>query len=163
LRYRIGRFPEDTRTGEDTLFNKRCVAAGLSVGFAPEAHVAHANPTGFRQYLRHQHAHGVGLAQCIFRHGFGQAAAAPPPSRRALAKRMLVRYPVVAWRGKLARIRANAPSKLPAFLALSPIVWAGLYATAYGAWRAASRELRAPAAESPDAVSSYLASATSGR
>jgi hypothetical protein len=98
LRYRIGRFPEDTRTGEDTLFNKRCVAAGLSVGFAPEAHVAHANPTGFRQYLRHQHAHGVGLAQCIFRHGFGQAAAAPPPSRRALA----------------------------------------------GAWRAASRELRAP-------------------
>jgi glycosyltransferase involved in cell wall biosynthesis len=139
---RLGSFPEDTRTGEDTLFNKRCMAAGATAAFAPEAHVAHRNLTGFRAFLRHQYTHGEGFAQCILRHDLEAPTGTVHATLRSLTYRMLVRYPAVAWFGKVRRLKRNAPARLPAFLALSPIIWAGLLATGLGAWEAGRRESR---------------------
>jgi glycosyltransferase involved in cell wall biosynthesis len=149
---RLGDFPEDTMTGEDTLFNSRCVKAGVPIGLQPHAQLAHRNLTGLRAYLRHQHAHGRGLLQCVERHGLPSSTG---PARQAVPLalwRMFLVYPTGRWWSALKRIARGRPEWATAYLALSPIVWAGLWATASGSWAEWRAQQRA--ASSSDAGTS---------
>lgn len=135
---RLGLFPEEALTGEDTVFNRRCQAAGLEVGFDPGIQLAHRNLTGLRPYLRHQYEHGKGLVRAFDRYGGELRPGAP---RRAsgpwqavaltLYRRML-RYPVSRWLSGLRLIARGRPRWLPGYLVLSPLVWAGIAAAALG-------------------------------
>jgi glycosyltransferase involved in cell wall biosynthesis len=147
---RLGGFAEDTITGEDTLFNQRCVAAGVGIVTDPRIRMAHRNITGFRAYLRHQHAHGRGLVQCRRHHG-RRGASLPAEFRWAF-----VRYPYVRWWNGLKRVVRGRGRALPAYLALSPLIWAGLWAAAAGCWAEVRAERRlerwASAPPVPDAA-----------
>ena len=132
---RLGGFPEDIETGEDTLFNERCLAAGVSIGFDSRVQLAHRNLRGLRPYLQHQYEHGRGLVQCIERYGFeSPVGPAEQPVRLALY-RMFARYPARRWWNALKRIARGRPAWVPAYVLVAPFVWAGLWATALGAWR----------------------------
>ncbi len=131
---RLGPFPEDTRTGEDTLFNARCLTAGVSIGFAPDARMAHRNPTGIRHYLRHQYEHGRGLIQCVERHGLPSPTGPAEQSVTAAMYRMFILYPTSRWWNSVKRIGRGRPHWLLWHLSLTPLIWAGLWATAAGAW-----------------------------
>ena len=74
---RLGPYPEDTDTGEDTLMNVRIVEAGVDVGFDAGIQLGHRNLTRLGPYLRHQYEHGRGLVQCVERHGYGAAVGEP--------------------------------------------------------------------------------------
>ena len=124
---RAGPFPEDTRTGEDTLYNQRCLRAGATVAFDPDAQIAHDNATAVRPYLRHHYVHGRGLVHCMARHRFDS------PAKGGVLE-TFVRYPAVRWASALARVARGRPRALPAFLALTPLIWSGLLATSIGAW-----------------------------
>jgi GT2 family glycosyltransferase len=131
---RLGGFPEDTMTGEDTLFNSRCVRAGVPIGVQAGAQLAHRNLTGLRAYLRHQYGHGRGLVQCVERHGL-PSSTGPAAQPMVLALwRMFVVYPAGRWWNALKRIARGRPRWATAYVALSPLVWAGLWATAAGSW-----------------------------
>ena len=146
---RLGGFAEDTVTGEDTLFNRRCVADGVRIATDPRIRLAHRNITGFGAYLRHQHAHGRGLVQC--RRHAGRSATQLGEPRWAL-----VRYPRMRWWNGLRRVARGRRRALPAYLALSPLIWAGLLAAGAGCWAEARSERRmrswATAPPAPDAV-----------
>jgi glycosyltransferase involved in cell wall biosynthesis len=137
---RFGNYPEDTITGEDSIFNERLIEGGVSFGFAPDARIDHLNPTTLRGYVGHHLEHGRGLVQCVERYGH-PSPIGPARSPLALA-RAFFGYPARRWSGALRRIARGRPAWLPAYFALSPIVWVGLWATGAGAiieWRRLER------------------------
>lgn len=145
---RLGLYPEDTDTGEDTIFNRRCLSHGISVGFAPQAGIAHDNLRSLGAFLRHADTHGRGLCQCVVEHGL-RSAIGPydqPPAIAAL--RMLFLYPFRGWTAKCARLARFAPRLLPELLRVSPVVLLGLVATGWGALRE-WRSLRASGQRPP--------------
>jgi hypothetical protein len=141
----VGQYPEDTLSGEDTLFNRRCVRAGLSVGYAPRAGLAHRNLTSVRELLAHARAHGRGLAQCVDRYGLGSVIGAPNQALATGAARMLVLYPLLGIWTKVKRMARFAPRRLPQLIGLSPLIFAALVATGWGAWsESRAARVRAP-------------------
>lgn len=150
----VGRYPEDTLTGEDTLFNLRCVREGVTVGFAPRAALAHYGSTRLRDLMSHAFYHGVGLAQCINTHELASELGQAKTRRARFSAG--TRYIVQGWQNKLVRIWRGAPRLLPAFLTLSPLILLASAATVAGAWaenerHASSARLtpEGPAAEPP--------------
>jgi len=131
---RLGPYPEDTLTGEDTLFNKRCLDAGALIAFDAGVRIAHRNLTRIHPYLRHQYEHGRGLIQCVERYGLGSPAGPPEQSAAAAMYRMFIHYPACRWWNVLKCIARGQPRWLPGFLSLTPFIWAGLWATSAGAW-----------------------------
>jgi glycosyltransferase involved in cell wall biosynthesis len=130
---RFGTYPEDTITGEDSIFNERLLDAGIRFGFDPRARIDHLNPTTMRGYVRHHLEHGRGLVQCVERYGH-PSPIGPARSPLALARAFLG-YPARRWSGALGRIARGRPTWVPLFLAVSPLVWVGLWATGAGATR----------------------------
>jgi len=147
---RLGGFPEERETGEDTILNARLLEQGASVGLDPRIRLAHVNPTSARAYLRHLYEHG---------YGFGCAGGDYGPPSRWMARagkvraaaRILVRYPLGRWWAALRRIALGRPRSLPGYLALTPLVWAGLWAAAAGRW-AGWRARGARVARRPEAL-----------
>lgn len=131
----VGGYPEDLPTGEDTLLNERCVAAGARVAFEPAAQLAHLNLTGPLAYLRHHYEHGRGLIRCVEQYGFPSPTGPPGQSSAVAFAGVFLRYPYKRWSYCLECIARGRPRWLPAFLALTPLVWAGLFATSAGCWR----------------------------
>ena len=131
---RLGGFPEDLETGEDTILNARLLDQGATVGFDPEIRLAHVNLTSLRPYLRHHYAHGRGLVQCVDRHDHRSPALPSEPSALRAFGAMFFRYPALRWSRALIRIARGRPRSVPAYLALTPLIWAGLWATSLGAW-----------------------------
>jgi glycosyltransferase involved in cell wall biosynthesis len=140
---RVGEFPEDTRTGEDTLFSERCMRAAATVAFDPEAQIVLRNHTGLGAYLRHHYVHGRGLVQCTSRHGLHSPAV---PATDAVPRALIaifIRYPSLRWGRALGRVARGQARRLPAYLALTPLIWIGLWATSVGAWSEWRRARRA--------------------
>jgi glycosyltransferase involved in cell wall biosynthesis len=131
---RLGPYPEDTLTGEDTLFNKRCLDARALIGFDAGVRIAHRNLTGIRPYLQHQYEHGRGLIQCVERHGLRSPTGPAEGSVAAAMYRLFIHYPACRWWNVLKCIARGQPRWLPGVLLLTPFIWAGLWATAAGAW-----------------------------
>jgi glycosyl transferase family 2 len=131
----LGKFPEEAETGEDTLFNERLLAAGVEIGFDARVQLDHLNLNGFLPYLQHEYEHGRGLAQCVEHYGFGSPIGRSEQGSAAAALRMFGLYPARRWFNALRRIGRGRPAWGLAYLALSPLVWAGLWATSLGAWR----------------------------
>jgi glycosyltransferase involved in cell wall biosynthesis len=126
----LGPFPEDVRIGEDTVFNRRCVDAGVAIGLDARIRIAHRNPTGLLAFLRHQWEHGRGLAFCIERHGLGRRPGdeADPPTLR----QGLVDYP---WRRLVApveHLREGPRRWLLAYCLATPLMAAGALAAGLG-------------------------------
>lgn len=135
-----GPYPEDTLTGEDSIFNERLITANVPITFEPRARIDHLNPTSATSFWRHHVAHGRGLVQCV--EAYGHASPIGPARSPLAPVRALLVYPARRWWGALRRIARGRPAWLPAFLALSPVVWVGLWATGAGAmleWRRAER------------------------
>jgi len=133
----VGRYPEDTLTGEDTLFNRRCVEARISFGFSAEIQMEHVGLTSFRATLRHAAGHGRGLMQCTRRHELGSSIG-DPGTLRVAAWRALVRYPVEGVLAKARRLRRSAPELVPELVRGLPVIVPALVATGAGAlleWR----------------------------
>lgn len=133
----LGRYPENTSTGEDTLFNRRCVDARITFGFSSEIQMAHIGLTSFAATLRHAMGHGRGLMQCTRRHGLGSAIG-NPETFPAVAWRALVKYPVSGVLAKIRRLKHHAPELLPELICGLPVIMPALVATGAGAlleWR----------------------------
>jgi glycosyltransferase involved in cell wall biosynthesis len=147
---RLGGFPEDLANGEDTVMAIRCIQAGVAIGFDPRAAIAHRNLTRVRDHLRHQYDHGRGLARCLSSYPSHELGASAPQEERALtaAAVILVRDPTERWLRALARVVRGQPRSLPAFLLLTPLIWAGIWAAAAGRW-VEWRALRAAASTAP--------------
>jgi hypothetical protein len=129
----LGGFPEDLKTGEDTVLNARLIERGATIELDPEIRLAHVNLTSLRAYLRHLYEHGYGFGLAGGSYGL--------PSRWMIragdlhaAGRILLRYPLGRWLGALRRIARGRPGSLPGYLLLTPLVWAGLWAAATGRW-----------------------------
>jgi len=131
---RLGPFPEDVRTGEDTVVSRRAIEAGLRIGFAPLAAFSHRNPTMPIPYLRHMWRHGEGLVECVSRHELVAPIGDPDQALPVAAARMLGYFPAWAWTAKARALARFAPRALPTFLALGPIIFAGHAATGMGAF-----------------------------
>jgi glycosyltransferase involved in cell wall biosynthesis len=131
---RLGPFPENVRTGEDTIVSRRAIEAGLRIGFAPLAAIAHRNPRMPAPYLRHLWRHGEGLAECVARHELVAPIGDLDQALPLAAARMLVLYPAWAWSAKGRALIRFAPRAVPSFLALGPIILAGQAATGMGAF-----------------------------
>ena len=134
---RLGLYPEDIRTGEDTVFGGRLLATGVEIGFDAGIRIAHRNPTRLRAFLRHQYEHGRGHAYRRTRPepGLWRPSRAPRDEPRHVAlRRMFVTYPARRWRKSLTRIARGQRGAIPGFVLVSPLIWAGLYATAAGQW-----------------------------
>jgi glycosyltransferase involved in cell wall biosynthesis len=132
---RLGDFPEGAETGEDTVFNERLLEAGVEIGFDERAQLDHLNLNGVGPYLRHQYGHGRGLAQCVERYGLQSPIGAPEQGRAVAALRMFGLYPARRWWAALRRIARGRPAWGVAYVALTPLIWAGLWATSLGAWQ----------------------------
>jgi glycosyltransferase involved in cell wall biosynthesis len=126
----LGEYPEDVNAGEDTLFNRRCVEAGVPIGFDSGIQIAHDNVTGLGAYLRHQWDHGRGLASCIDRHGLGRQDGRPPAPPSPF--HALIRYPSRRLFSPLRQLRKGPRRWLVAYLMLAPITAAGAWAAAFG-------------------------------
>ncbi|MGH2956784.1 MAG: glycosyltransferase [Solirubrobacterales bacterium] len=131
---RLGEYSEDTRTGEDTLFNKRCLESGMTIAFAPQAGLTHDNITSVKGMIGHAIDHGRGLAQCVERHGFASSIGTMDQGLITAGWRMLVGYPVLGMSARLRRFARFAPRQLPALLTLMPLIWIALLATGVGAY-----------------------------
>lgn len=134
----LGDYPEDVITGEDTIFNERCLAAGLRLGFAPLAGIFHRNPTQLREFLTHAAYHGRGLAQCVKRHDLPAAIKvddAVAPGRRLI---VTVKYTATGLIAKYHRIGRYAPRWLPILVVCTPLI---ALASAVTAW-SSLREMR---------------------
>jgi glycosyltransferase involved in cell wall biosynthesis len=129
---RLGPFAVDTGAGEDTLFNRRCVEAGVAIGFDADVRISHRNPTRLTAYLQHQYEHGRSLARCAERDG-GWSPSHPvrQPFVVALA-RIFVTYPVRRWIRALLRVGRRQPRRLLPFLVLTPLIWLGAWAASAG-------------------------------
>jgi glycosyltransferase involved in cell wall biosynthesis len=132
---RVGGYPEDVPTGEDTLLNQRCVRAGARTGFEPAAQFEHRNLKGLGAYLRHQYDHGRGLMVCAERYGYPSPAGPPGGPLRAALRGTFWRYPKRRWVYARGCLRDGRPRWLPAYMALTPLIWAGLWAASAGVWR----------------------------
>ena len=111
---RVGRYPEDVRMGEDTVFNQRCLAAGVRVAFDPEIAIEHRNPTRLRPFLAHQFGHGRGLARCSLDYGiYPRLAAALHRGGPHAGLELFVRYPLRSLRRRGA-LRRPGPARLAA-------------------------------------------------
>ncbi len=144
---RFGPYPEEVAAGEDTVFNRRLVEARLRIGFEPEAVIAVRNATRVGAFLLHQYGHGRGLVQSVAGHGLSSPTGPIDQPRSAAAYRILLRYPVKRWGGNLLRLADAGPGWVAVYLGLSPLVWAGLWAGAAGAWTAwneAHRRITSP-------------------
>jgi glycosyltransferase involved in cell wall biosynthesis len=130
---RFGWYPEDTVTGEDTVFNERCIRGGVEIGFAAGASLEHRNLTRLWPMLRHAYSHGTGLYQSMHEHGHESHVGDPGAGKARAALAFLVAYPARGWRVKLRRLRTFAPDLLPIFALLSPIIVAAMFATGLGA------------------------------
>lgn len=133
----VGLYPEDTSTGEDTLFNLRCVEAGLAVAFSGQIQMAHLGNTSIVGMLRHGYEHGRGLMQCSQRHGLGSAIGNPNTVWRC-AWRALVIYPAAGLWAKFRRFSRFAPGFLWPLVTASPPMYLAQLATGLGAameWR----------------------------
>jgi glycosyltransferase involved in cell wall biosynthesis len=128
----VGRYPENTLTGEDTLFNRRCLHAEIRFGFSSEIQMAHIGLSSFNATLRHAFAHGRGLMQCTCGHNLNSVIGAPKTTASA-AWRSLVVYPVAGVAAKVRRLRRYAPELLPALGKNLPIIVPALVATGAGA------------------------------
>jgi GT2 family glycosyltransferase len=136
---RIGPFPESTDTGEDTLLNERLRTAGTRIGFDSEIQLGHRNLTRVGPYLAHQYEHGRGLVQCVETYGLSSPIGPADQSTARALMRIFVLYPALRWWHALGRILRGRTRWVPAYLAVTPLVWAGLWATSMGAfaeWRA---------------------------
>lgn len=131
----LGPFPEDTETGEDTLFNQRVQDSGASIGFDAQIQLAHRNLTDVRGYLRHQYEHGRGLMQCVEQYGLASPVGPARQPTPVAAWRMFAVYPALRWWRALGRLRRGRPDWVPFYLLVAPLVWAGLWATSFGAWQ----------------------------
>jgi glycosyltransferase involved in cell wall biosynthesis len=131
---RLGGFPEDVQTGEDTVLNQRLLREGTRVGYDARIQLAHDNPTGLRRYLAHQHDHGRGLVTCADRHGLTWGLGKLDVPAPVAAYRAFGRFPLGRWLTSLASVARGRPSRLPYFVALTPLLWAGLWAASAGAW-----------------------------
>jgi hypothetical protein len=136
---RLGPFPEEAETGEDTLFNERLLAADVKIGFDAGVQLDHLNLNGVLPYLQHEYEHGRGLAQCVEHYGFWSPIGPSEQGSVAAALRIFGLYPARRWFNALRRIGRGRPTWGIAYLALSPLVWAGLWATSLGAWRERAR------------------------
>ena len=136
---RVGPFPEDTETGEDTLLNRRVLESGARIGFDAEIQLGHRNLTRLRPYLRHQYEHGRGLMQCVARHGFASPVGPAGQPVAAALWRIAALYPALRWWNALRRIRRGRPDWVARYLVVSPLIWAGLWATSLGVWREYTR------------------------
>jgi glycosyltransferase involved in cell wall biosynthesis len=145
---RAGGFPEDARTGEDTILNERLLGAGSTLALDPEIQITHRNPTRLRSYMRHHYTHGRGLVQCVGRHGHRSPAVPSGDSAPRALIAMFARYPALRWSRALQRVARGRPRSLPAYLVLTPLVWVGLWATSLGAW-SQWRSTRKPTGASP--------------
>ena len=132
---RLGGFPEDVATGEDTVFNQRCLREGVEVGYDARIQLAHRNPTGLRRYLAHQRAHGRGLVTCADRHGLTWGLGRLDVPAPVAAYQAFARFPLGRWLTSLASVARGRPSRLPYLVALTPLTWAGLWAASAGAWQ----------------------------
>ncbi len=141
---RLGRYPEGTLTGEDTLFNRRCVDAGVRFGFSSEIQMAHVGLTSFNATMRHAFGHGRGLMQCTTRHGLGSVIGSPDTIGSAVW-RSLVLYPSLGVTAKILRLHHYAPELLPDLAKALPVILPALIATGAGAlaeWLAARNTTR---------------------
>jgi glycosyltransferase involved in cell wall biosynthesis len=127
----VGDYPEDVLTGEDTIFNQRCLVAGLQLAFAPTAGLFHDNPTNLIEFLAHAANHGRGLAQCIERHELGAAIRPAHAKSRAGQVRGTSRYTALGVVAKYRRIAEFAPRWLPTLIVCTPPIVAALAATAW--------------------------------
>jgi glycosyltransferase involved in cell wall biosynthesis len=142
----VGHYPEDTLTGEDTLFNRRCLLAGIRCGFSAEIHMAHLGLTSFSGTLRHAFGHGRGLMQCTERHDLGSVIGDPETVWNAVWRALVV-YPTYGVMAKLRRLRHYAPELLSDFAKGLPIIVPALVTTGAGAlveWVATRRESHGP-------------------
>jgi hypothetical protein len=128
----VGRYPEDTLTGEDTLFNRRCVDTGITFGFSAEIQMKHVGLTSFSATLRHAAEHGRGLMQCTRRHELGSSIGDPGTLLTA-SWRALVGYPIEGVIAKTRRLRRYAPDLLPELVRGLPVIVPALVATGAGA------------------------------
>jgi glycosyltransferase involved in cell wall biosynthesis len=131
---RVGGFPEELETGEDTVLNARLLGRGATVGLDAQIRLAHVNLTSMRAYIRHHYVHGRGLMECVGQYGHRSPAAPSGDGTLDALVAMFIRYPALRWARALLRIARGRPRSLPAYLALTPLVWIGLWATSLGAW-----------------------------
>lgn len=138
---RVGEYPEDIATGEDTIFNQRCLAAGLRLGFAPQAGLYHENPKDLSEFLRHAAAHGRGLAQCIEHYGLATSFSGADVWSVRGRVAATFRYTTLALRAKYLRVACFAPRFLPALVACTPLIAAGSAVTAWSTLNELRRNL----------------------
>jgi glycosyltransferase involved in cell wall biosynthesis len=131
----VGGYPEHTATGEDTLFNKRCIDAGFKVTYAPDAGLIHWGNRSLWAMWRHAYRHGRGLAQCVSSSELKAAIGSMSQPALPALWRMLVVYPLIGFHAKFRRLARFAPIRLVGLFMLAPIVLSGLIATGLGAWR----------------------------
>jgi glycosyltransferase involved in cell wall biosynthesis len=127
----VGEYPEDIATGEDTIFNQRCLARGLRLGFAPQAGLYHDNPRDLRGFLHHAAGHGQGLAQCIKRYELATSFSDADAWSRWGRVAATFRYTALALQAKYRRVARYAPRFLPALVACTPLIVGGSAVTAW--------------------------------
>lgn len=127
----IGGFPEIDHAGEDTVFNQRCIAAELRVGYEPHSQIGHINLTSFRAFLSHQRDHGRGLVRCIAEHDLDGPACRSGSAQEAWWA--LASYPAWRWRATLSLVAHAGARDTVRFLALTPLIAAGYLAGGLGA------------------------------
>jgi GT2 family glycosyltransferase len=131
---RLGGFPEDTDAGEDVVFNMRCVAAGVRMGFDAGVQISHPCLTRLRSYLRHQYRHGRALVQCVERHGLASPIGGIEQPVAAALYRIFVLFPAWRWLDGLKRVARGRPPLALTYLALGPLILAGYWSMSAGAW-----------------------------
>jgi glycosyltransferase involved in cell wall biosynthesis len=129
----VGMYPEDTITGEDTLFNRRCVEAEMPVAFSAEIQMAHVGNTRLFELLRHGYGHGRGLMQCAHDHHLGSVIGNPNKVGQCAVRALLI-YPALGLVAKARRLRRFAPELLGQLLLASPVIYLALLATGCGAF-----------------------------
>jgi glycosyltransferase involved in cell wall biosynthesis len=128
----VGRYPENTLTGEDTVFNRRCLFDGVSFGFSAEIQMAHIGLTSLSGTLRHAFGHGRGLMQCTDNHNLGSVIGNPRTVWHAVWRSLVV-YPIYGLTAKIRRLWRYAPEMLPSLVLGLPVIFLALVATGAGA------------------------------
>ena len=139
---KAGFYPEDLLTGEDTIFNRRCLSLGLQVGFAPGAGLFHKNPTRLGEFLGHAAGHGRGLAQCIDRHDLPSAIESLSKAGGLARAWGACRYVWAGLTAKYRRLGRYAPGEIPRLAVSTPLILMALAVTAWNASRQPSEAAR---------------------
>jgi hypothetical protein len=146
-----GGFPEHLATGEDVLFGRSIVAAGLSAGLVREAEVAWAQRPTLRHNLtmlrRYGEGSGYSLDTRLMGRDVSRAVAYAGGVALVAGGRPVVRSLVAAGAAaylSLPVVRVlRGPSPLATVVLVPPIAAARDLVKAYGALSAAARRLRA--------------------